>query len=61
MVIVQEVQARKGPGYHYEPAFNVPLHDGTECVLIESRGDWQRVVLTDGRECWLPTTQVSWQ
>lgn len=61
VVIVNEVQARKGPAYRYEPAFAAPLHDGTECVLIENRGDWQRVVLTDGRECWLPATQVSWQ
>ena len=61
VVIVNEVQARKGPGYRYESAFATPLHDGTELVRLENRGDWQRVALTDGRECWLPTTQVSWQ
>lgn len=54
-----EVIARKGDGTAYEPAFVDPLHAATEITVIERRGEWIRVRLTDGRSAWLPSDSVT--
>jgi tetratricopeptide (TPR) repeat protein len=57
-VVVDAVYGKKGPGYAYANAFNEPLHDGLEFILIEQREGWGLVELPDGRQCWLPIGQV---
>jgi len=58
VVIMDEVFARKGPAYSYAKAFNEPLHDGLEFSLIEARGEWGLIALSDGRQCWVPLNQT---
>lgn len=58
VVIVDSVIARKGPSYAYAAAFHEPLHDGVELVVRETRQEWGLVSLVDGRECWVPLSQV---
>jgi len=58
VLVAEVVQARKGPGYNYQPAFNQELSNGMEFDLIETRGDWCRISLRDGRECWIPQRQT---
>ena len=58
VVIVGEVVARKGPGYAYAQAFDQALQDGLEFQLIEARADWVFIQFTDGRQCWIPGSQV---
>jgi len=63
VVVVDALNARKGPNETYAKAFNEPLHDGTEFSLIDKRGDWIFVELSDGRRCWLlgnQTTSFVW-
>lgn len=58
VVIVDAIDARKGPGYAYNKAFQEPLRDGLEFSIIETRDDWKKIRLNDGRECWVPANQV---
>ena len=58
VVIVDSVLARKGPSYAYAAAFYEPLHDGVELTVQETRKEWVLVSLVDGRECWVPLSQV---
>ncbi|CAA6677937.1 MULTISPECIES: BatD family protein [unclassified Lentimonas] len=58
VVIVDSVLARKGPSYAYAAAYHEPLHDGVELTLKETREEWGLVSLVDGRECWVPLTQI---
>ena len=59
VIITNSVEARKGPAYAYAPAFVEALHDGLEFKLIEERGAWIQIELTDGRRCWIPKNQAS--
>ncbi len=58
VVVASETVARQGDGQSYEPAFEDPLHAGTEFRVLEERPDWQRVELPDGRRCWLPDRDI---
>ncbi len=58
VVIVDAIEARKGPSYAYAKSFNETLRDGLEFVVIENREAWKRIRLGDGRECWVPASQV---
>ncbi len=58
VVIVDSVLARKGPSHAYAAAFYEPLHDGVELTVQETRKEWVLVSLVDGRECWVPLSQV---
>lgn len=49
-----EVIARKGDGTAYETAFVDPLHAATEFTVLERRGSWIRIRLTDGNTAWIP-------
>jgi cytochrome c-type biogenesis protein CcmH/NrfG len=57
-IIVDAVYAKKGAGYAYANAFNEPLYDGFECLVLEKRDQWLRIQLTDTRECWIPKSAV---
>lgn len=58
VIVAAETIARKGDGLAYQPAFNEPLHAGTEFRLIEKRGDWLQVELASGSRCWLQADAV---
>lgn len=58
VIVANEVTARKGDSVSYEPAFDAPLHAGTEFVQLEKRGSWLQVRLPDERTCWLPADHV---
>ncbi len=53
VILDSEVIARKGDGANYEEAFLKPLDAGTEFTLVESRGDWLKIKLNSGNECWV--------
>lgn len=58
VIIANEVTTRKGDSVSYKPAFDAPLHAGTEFVQLEKRGSWLQVRLPDERTCWLPGDTV---
>jgi len=59
VILEREVIGRKGNALVYEPAFNTPLHSGTECRVIETRNNWTRIELVNGFTCWVPSTAVA--
>ena len=48
------VEARSGPGEQYTTVFTV--HEGLTAELKETASDWQRIVLGNGLEGWIPRT-----
>lgn len=54
VIVDESVTARKGNGESYAKCFTHPLHAGTEFVLIEKRGNWDNIRLSDDRTCWIP-------
>lgn len=56
VVIDVSVEVMSGPGAEYLPIFR--LYSGAELRLLQSRVDWVRFVLPDGRQGWLPRTAV---
>jgi len=58
VVVVRTVDARKGEGYGYHAAFQSPLREGTEFKVLETRGEWLRVTLSEDSTCWLPIQAV---
>lgn len=58
VIIQSETTARKGNSETYEPSFKEPLHAGTEFILIEDRGDWLQIELSDSRTCWVASDDV---
>ena len=39
-VVIRETIARKGIGKDYEPAFDQPIKDGAEFMVLSENGDW---------------------
>lgn len=58
VIISSPVIARKGNSDTYEPSFKESLHSGTEFTLIEKRGNWYRIELSDSRKCWVPEKDI---
>ncbi|MFT5126706.1 MAG: hypothetical protein ACI8W8_000301 [Rhodothermales bacterium] len=58
VVVAASAIARKGDAAVYESAFVTPLHSGTECRILEDRGEWLQVALSSGENCWLPSGAV---
>ena len=58
VILSEAVIARKGDGITYQPSFKEPLHEGTEFTMIEKRGGWYQIELSDGRRCWIPETSA---
>ncbi|MGK0184290.1 MAG: tetratricopeptide (TPR) repeat protein [Verrucomicrobiales bacterium] len=58
VIIADSTIARKGDSESYEPSFQDPLNAGTEFQLLEDRGNWLNISLADGRQCWLPSSDV---
>ncbi|OED45819.1 hypothetical protein ACH42_04585 [Endozoicomonas sp. (ex Bugula neritina AB1)] len=58
VILANEVEARKGPGLVFAPAFTQPLNAGTEVALLQQQGTWMEVSLSDGQVAWLPETSL---
>ena len=54
VVLADKVQARKGSGQTFAPAFDRPLHAGTEFAVSERRGVWWEIELPNGQTGWIP-------
>ncbi len=57
-IVVEEIDAKKGPGKTYESSFQNNLHEGTEFDVIEKQDEWVHVRLKNEKECWLPSNTV---
>ena len=53
VITAEQVTVRKGNGISYEPQFSTPLHPGTEFSVIEIRGNWFQIRLSDGKAGWI--------
>ena len=53
VITVDEVIARQGDGQNYPASFKEPLHEGTEFDLLEQRGGWLHIKLTDDSQAWI--------
>lgn len=54
VVVVSEVEARKGNAESFAPAFSTALEEGVEFTLLEERGGWLHIRLRTGPEGWIP-------
>jgi hypothetical protein len=53
VLLSDDVIVRKGNGAGYQPKFDQPLHAGVEFEVLERRGEWLNVRLTNGEEGWI--------
>ncbi|MEM9367609.1 MAG: hypothetical protein AAGD07_16585 [Planctomycetota bacterium] len=58
VVTVPETVARSADSSQAPPRFANPLPSGTELRVLEDRGDWLRVKLSDGREVWVTASAI---
>jgi hypothetical protein len=55
-IVIQAAEARLGPGYAYEPAYDTILHEATEFQGLETRDGWIHARLPDRSEAWILQT-----
>ena len=55
-VVIQAAEARLGPGYAYERAYDSILHEATEFQWLEKRDGWVHARLPDETDVWLRET-----
>jgi len=53
VVTAEEVVLRKGNGISYEPKYSAPLHSGAEFSIVEQRGSWYHIRLSNGKSGWI--------
>ncbi len=58
VLTLPEVVARSADSAGASPRFPQPLPSGTEVQVLETRDDWARVRLFDGRDAWLPRSAI---
>jgi len=58
VMVTANVLLRKGNSEQYEPAFVSPIPFGTSAVILDERGDWYFLRLSNGQEGWLPCSQT---
>lgn len=58
VLILPEVVARSADSAGASPRFPQPLPGGTEVHVLETREQWTRVRLFDGRDAWLPRSAM---
>lgn len=54
VVTAKEVVARQGDSENYPASFKAPLHQGTEFDVLEHRGGWLYIKLSDDSRGWIP-------
>ncbi|MBI4624267.1 MAG: hypothetical protein HY736_13765 [Verrucomicrobia bacterium] len=55
VVLESELMARKGPASIYEPAFETPIHAGTEFRVVGQKHGWLEIAISGaGEPCWIP-------
>lgn len=58
VVVIPEIEARKGDNNGYETSFSQPLTEGVEFSILSSRPGWFQIELKDGNQCWIPDYAV---
>lgn len=59
VIVAPESTGRKGPDAQaYAPSFAAALPAGLDVVILDERPGWTLVRLADGRETWLPASDV---
>ncbi len=58
VIIAEEVVAYQGDGQNYPASFKDPLHAGMEFDLIQRRGDWLHIKLSDNSLGWIRDTSA---
>ncbi len=58
VLTLPEVIARSADSAGASPRFPQPLPGGTEVKVLETRDEWTRVRLFDGRDAWLPRSAM---
>lgn len=58
-VVVRETSARKGNGESYAPAFEKPLPEGAEGLVVDRRGEWVAVNFGAAGEGWVKAQDVA--
>ncbi len=58
VVIANDVAVYKGPATTYQKQFEQPLQAGVEIKVVEERGDWRRIELSDGSTGWVPLNLI---
>jgi hypothetical protein len=53
VIIASEAIARSADSLHAPASFSRPLPTGTELEILETRDEWLRVALANGREAWI--------
>lgn len=59
VIVADEAVLRKGNGESYTPQLPQPLHAGTECEILETRGTWLSIRLENGTSGWLRRDAVA--
>jgi SH3-like domain-containing protein len=59
VVVAREVVARSADSIHAPARFARPLPTGTEVEILESRDEWLRIALANGREAWVRASSVA--
>ncbi|MGE4489736.1 MAG: BatD family protein [Kiritimatiellales bacterium] len=52
-VVIEPAEARLGPGYAYDKAYETPLHEATEFQWLDRRDGWVHARLPDKSDAWL--------
>lgn len=56
IIFAETVQVKSGPTLGSSDAFT--LHEGTKVQVLESEDNWVRIQLVDGKDGWIPTTEL---
>ena len=59
VVVLPEVDVRRGNGPSHEPVFSAPIRQGVEVTILESRGNWQRLEFPNGVQGWTLASGVA--
>jgi uncharacterized protein YgiM (DUF1202 family) len=58
VLVAKEVVVRKGNGEGYDLQFAEPLHEGLEFTVVEQRGGWIHMELSNGQQGWVRADQA---
>jgi uncharacterized protein YgiM (DUF1202 family) len=56
IIFAISTQIKTAPKMSSDDAF--VLHEGTKVQILDSDGDWLRIVLSDGKDGWIPKTDL---